>query len=57
MAFVNPWILMIGAAAALLPVLVHWLTRPRPIVLPLSTVRFVQQADDGAATQRRLKTS
>ena len=55
MAFVNPWILLIGAAAAALPVLIHWLTRPRQIVLPLSTVRFVIQAVEERRTRRRLR--
>ena len=55
MAFVNPWILLIVAAAAALPVLVHWLTRPRPIVLPLSTIRFVMQAVEERRSRRRLR--
>ena len=55
MAFVNPWILLIGALAATLPILIHWLTRPRPIVLPLSTVRFVLQAVQERRARRRLR--
>jgi hypothetical protein len=55
MTFVNPWILLLGALAATLPVLIHWLTRPRPIVLPLSTVRFVQQAVQERRARRRLR--
>lgn len=44
MAFLHPWALAIGIAAVGLPVLVHWLTRPRPRRLPLSTMRFVREA-------------
>ena len=36
MNFINPWALAIGAAAVALPVVIHLLTRPRPIRLPLS---------------------
>src|ERR1700722_3639612 len=55
MDFVNPWILLLGAIAATLPVLIHWLSRPRPIVLPLSTVRFVLQAVEERRSRRRLR--
>jgi hypothetical protein len=55
MAFVNPWVMVLGIGAALLPVLVHWLTRPRPVVLPLSTVRFVLQAVEQRRSRRRLR--
>jgi len=44
MAFLNSWALAIGAVALGVPVLVHWLTRPRPRRLPLSTLRFVREA-------------
>lgn len=44
MSFLHPWMVAIGAAAVALPILVHWLTRPRPVRLPLSTIRFVQEA-------------
>lgn len=44
MSFLHPWALAIGAVAVGLPILVHWLTRPRPVRLPLSTVRFVREA-------------
>ncbi len=55
MDFVNPWILLLGALAAFLPVLIHWLSRPRPIVLPLSTVRFVLQAVEQRRSRLRLR--
>ncbi len=53
--FVNPWVMVLGAAAAFLPVLIHWLTRPRPVVRPLSTVRFVRQAVQQRRSRRRLR--
>lgn len=44
LAFLHPWAVAIGVAAVGLPILVHWLTRPRPRRLPLSTMRFVREA-------------
>jgi len=44
MTFLNPWALGIGAAAVSLPVVIHLLTRPRPVRLPLSTIKFVFEA-------------
>src|SRR5688572_3978375 len=44
MNFLNPWALGLGAAAVALPIVIHILTRPRPVRLPLSTIRFVRQA-------------
>jgi hypothetical protein len=55
MSFVNPLIMVLGVGAALLPVLIHWLTRPRPVVRPLSTVRFVIQAVRQRRARRRLR--
>src|SRR5215212_6037344 len=50
MMFLHPWAL-VGLAGIGLPVVIHWLTKPRPVRLPLSTVRFVMQA----VRQRRAK--
>ncbi len=41
--FVHSWAIAVGAAALGLPVLIHWLTRPRPVRLNLSTIRMVQE--------------
>ncbi len=49
--FANSWALIIGVAAAALPVVIHWLTRPRPTRFPVSTLRFIQ----GAVAQRRAR--
>ncbi|NQU22259.1 MAG: BatA domain-containing protein [Candidatus Nealsonbacteria bacterium] len=42
--FSHVWALWIGAAAVAAPVAIHLLTRPRPVRLPLSTLRFVREA-------------
>ncbi|RCS54090.1 VWA domain-containing protein [Bremerella cremea] len=44
MTFASPWILALGLAAATIPVVVHLLTRPKPVRMPLSTLRFVREA-------------
>lgn len=49
--FANTWALLVGLAAAALPVVIHWLTRPRPTRIQVSTLRFIQ----GAVAQRRAR--
>ncbi len=44
MTFLHPWVILLGVLAAALPVAVHLLTKPRPVRLPLSTLRFVREA-------------
>ena len=44
MNFLHPWAIGLGSAAILLPVVIHFLTKPRPVTMPLSTIRFVQNA-------------
>ncbi|PQO41043.1 vWA domain-containing protein [Blastopirellula marina] len=44
MTFAAPWILALGFVAAAVPVVVHLLTRPKPVRMPLSTLRFVREA-------------
>ena len=53
--FLNPWAISVGLAAAGLPIVIHWLTRPRPVRLPLSTLRFVQQAVAQRRAHHRLR--
>ena len=53
--FREPLDLAARRSAAFLPVLIHWLSRPRPIVLPLSTVRFVLQAVEQRRSRLRLR--
>jgi hypothetical protein len=44
MTFFNLWAIGIGAAALAAPLVIHWLTKPRPLRMPLSTLRFVREA-------------
>ena len=53
--FLNPWAIVVGVAAAGLPVAVHFLTRPRPVRMPLSTLRFVHEAVLHRRTRHRLR--
>ncbi len=47
--------MVIGMAAAAAPVVVHWLTRPRPMRAPLSTIRFVREAVRQRRARHRLR--
>lgn len=40
--WLNPWALFFLAAIGV-PIVVHFLTRPRPVVIPSSTLRFVRE--------------
>ena len=51
MAFLHPWALAVGAMAVAIPLAIHWLTKPRPRRMELSTVRFVRQV----VAQRRAR--
>ncbi|MEX1098739.1 MAG: VWA domain-containing protein [Planctomycetales bacterium] len=53
--FLHPWAITIGVLAAALPVVVHWLTRPRPVRRPLSTLRFVREAVRQRRARYRLR--
>jgi hypothetical protein len=53
--FLNPWAIIFGVVAAGLPLAVHFLTRPRPIRMPLSTLRFVHEAVLHRRTRHRLR--
>src|SRR5205085_2516643 len=55
MTFLHPWAIFCGLAAVALPLVIHWLTRPRPVRLPLSTVRFVRQAVQQRRARHRLR--
>src|SRR5688572_10319983 len=55
MNLLHPWALAVGGLAVGLPVLIHWLTRPRPVTLPLSTVRFVREAVQQRRARYRLR--
>lgn len=53
--FLNPWAILIGGVAAGLPLAVHFLTRPRPVRMPLSTLKFVHEAVLHRRTRHRLR--
>jgi hypothetical protein len=55
MNLLHLWPIYVGAAALALPVVVHWLTRPRPVKLPLSTLRFVRQSIEQRRAKQRLR--
>ncbi len=55
MTFLHPWIAWLGVAAVGVPVVVHWLTRPRPVRMPLSTLRFVREAIRERRARHRLR--
>jgi hypothetical protein len=44
MTFLHPWAIVMGILAAAAPTAIHFLTRPRPLRMPLSTLRFVREA-------------
>ncbi|MEZ0266838.1 MAG: BatA and WFA domain-containing protein, partial [Phycisphaerae bacterium] len=54
MTFLHPAFLAAGVAIGL-PVLVHFLTRPRPVRMPLSTVRFILKAVQQRRARHRLR--
>src|SRR5262245_52589918 len=52
---IHPWAVAVGALAATLPVAIHFLTRPKPVRMPLSTVRFVQRAIQQRRARHRFR--
>ncbi|MEL6108361.1 MAG: BatA and WFA domain-containing protein [Planctomycetota bacterium] len=55
MSFLNPWALLVGGIAFGLPFAVHFLTKPRPQPLPLSTIHFVYEAISQRRSRHRLR--
>ena len=53
--FLHPWAAVAGLAALGLPLIIHLLTRPRPVRMPLSTIRFVRQAVQQKRARYRLR--
>jgi hypothetical protein len=53
--FLNGWAIALGVLAAGLPVAIHFLTRPRPLRVPLSTLRFVEEAMQQRRARHRLR--
>jgi hypothetical protein len=54
-AFLHPWAIWAGVAAAALPVAIHWLTRERPKRLALPTIRFLHEAVRDRRARNRLR--
>ena len=55
MNFINPWAAWLGIGALALPVAIHWLTRPRPVRVPFSTVRFIREAVRERRARNRIR--
>jgi hypothetical protein len=51
----NYWAIYAGVLAAGLPVFVHFLTRPRPVRMPLSTLRLLMEIVQQRRTRHRLR--
>jgi hypothetical protein len=55
MVLMHPWLAPVGAVAVGLPILIHWLTRPRPVHVPISTLRFIEEALQQRRALHRLR--
>ena len=53
--FLHGWALIMGVLGLSIPFVVHWLTRPKPQSMPLSTIRFVQSAFEERRRRSRLR--
>lgn len=55
MSFLNVWAIGIGAAALLAPLAVHFLSKPRPVAFPLSTIRFLREVIEQRRARSRIR--
>ena len=55
MTFLHPWAIWLGLVGATLPIVVHFLTRPKPVRVPSSTVRFLREAVRQRRARHRLR--
>ncbi|QDV87430.1 vWA domain-containing protein [Stieleria magnilauensis] len=55
MAFLNPWAIAIGVLVVGAPLAVHFLTRPRPVEFPLSTIQLLQEVIQQRRARSRLR--
>ncbi|MFI5378466.1 MAG: BatA and WFA domain-containing protein [Tepidisphaerales bacterium] len=55
MTLVHPWAILAGIAAATLPLIIHWLTKPRPTRVALSTIRFLMEVIRQRRARHRLR--
>ena len=55
MSLLHWWPIFVGLLAGALPVVVHFLTRPKPVRMPLSTIRFVREAVQQRRARQKLR--
>ena len=55
MSFLHWWAIGVGAVAVAGPLAVHFLTRPKPISHPLSTLRFLREIIEQKKTRNRIR--
>ena len=55
MTFLNFWALAIGGAALAAPLVIHFMTRPRPAPIQLSTVHFLSEVIQQRKARSRLR--
>src|SRR6186997_258528 len=55
MSFLHVWAIAIGAGALLAPLAIHFLTRPRPVSYPLSTIRFLREVIQQRRARSRIR--
>ena len=55
MNFAHQWALWAGAAAATAPILIHLLTKPKPVRFPFPTLRFLRKAVEQRKSRDRLR--
>src|SRR5437867_2238775 len=55
MSFLHIWAIAIGATALLAPLAVHFLTKPRPVSYPLSTIRFLREVIEQRRARSRIR--
>ena len=53
--FMHFWAIPAGMAAVSVPFIVHWLTKPRPTRMPLSTIRFVKEVVQQRRARNRIR--
>lgn len=53
--FMHPWAITAGMAALSLPFIVHFLTKPRPTRMHLSTIRFINEIIQQRRARNRLR--
>lgn len=55
MGVLHVWAIFAGLLTIGLPIAIHFLTRPKPVRVPLSTIRFLQQALNQKKSRNRLR--